>query len=311
MSSTPAEISPKPVAAATPRSLETFKLAAAAGLVLVSWAGAYVAISVAVKELSPAPFALARIGGAALVLLLLLPFVRGASLRLPPLRDVPVLALMAALAFPIYHVSINTGQQTVSAGVASVLIATLPIFAAFIARFTLGERLSWRGWFGILVAFGGITLLATGRNGNFELESGALLILLAALSGAGFMVVQRKLTTRYSGLQLTLWGMWLGALMLLPFAPAFFTEIRGASSDTLLAVAYVATLPTAIGYLLWAYVLKMLPAARAASLLYIVPPIAFTMAWILIGDVPSMMDIVSSVIVLAGVALVQHAARRK
>lgn len=287
------------------------KLVIAAGLVLLFWAGSYVAISVAVKELSPAPFALARIGGAALVLLLFLPFVRGVSLTLPPLRDLPALALMATLAFPIYHVAINAGQQTVSAGVASVLIATLPIFATIIARFTLGERPPLRAWFGILIAFGGVTLLATGRNGSFELESGALLILLSAMSGAGFMVLQRQLTKRYTGLQLTVWGMWIGALVLTPFAPELFTEIRTASNITLLAVAYIAVLPTALAYLLWAYVLKMLPAARATSLLYIVPPIAFTLAWILIGDVPSMMDIISSAIVLGGVALVQRASRRK
>lgn len=296
-------------AEATEARLARLKLVVAAGLVLLSWAGAYVAISVAVQELSPAPFALARIGGGALALLLLLPFVRGAALTLPPRRDLPALAAMALLAFPVYHVAINSGQQTVSAGVASVLIATLPIFAAIIARFTLGERPSLRAWFGILVAFGGVTLLATGRNGGFQLESGALLVLVSALSGAGFMVLQRQLTKRYSGLQLTVWGMWLGALMLTPFAPRLFTEIQQASNDTLLAVAYVAVLPTALAYLLWAYVLKMLPAARAASLLYIVPPIAFTLAWFFIGDVPSLMDIISSLIVLAGVALVQRAPR--
>lgn len=291
--------------------LETLKLVAAATLVLVSWAGAYVAIGIAVKEISPAPFALARIGGAALFLLLLLPFVGGPSIRLPPLRDLPRLAAMALLAFPVYHVSINTGQMTVSPGVASVLIATLPIFAAIIARFALNERPSTRAWIGILIAFGGVGVLATSRNGSLELDSDALMVLLAALSGAGFMVLQRQLTSRYSGMQLTVWGMWLGTLMLLPFAPRLFTEIVSVSERTLLAVAYIAVLPTAVAYLLWAYVLKMLPAARASSLLFIVPPIAFALAWLLTGDVPSGMDIASSSIVLAGVALVQLSRRAR
>lgn len=291
--------------------LQRLKLVTAAGLVLLFWAGAYVAISVAVRELSPAPFALARVGGAALVLLLFLPLVRGASLSLPPRRDLPALALMATLAFPIYHVAINTGQQTVSAGVTSVLIATLPIFATIIARFTLGERPTLRAWLGILIAFGGVTLLATGRDGDFHLDSGALLILLSAMSGAGFMVLQRQLTKRYTGLQLTVWGMWIGTLMLTPFAPGLFMEIRSASNATLLAVAYIAVLPTALAYLLWTYVLKELPAARATSLLYIVPPITFTLAWLLIGDVPGPMDIVSSAIVLGGVTLAQRASRKQ
>ena len=296
-------------AGATAR-ITRLKLVAAASFVLLSWSGAYVAIGIAVRELSPAPFALARIGGAALVLLALLPFVRGLSLRLPPLRDLPALAGMAFMAFPVYHIAINAGQQVVSPGVASVLIATLPIFAAIIARFTLGERPGARAWAGIAIAFGGVALLVMTRNGGFDLEPAALLVLLSALSGAGFMVLQRQLTRRYSGLQLTVWGMWLGALMLSPFAPDLLAEIRIASNDTLLAVAYVAVLPTAIAYLLWAYVLKMLPAARAASLLYIVPPIAFGLAWLITGAKPGVMDVISSVIVIAGVALVQRAPRK-
>lgn len=298
------------VAAAVDARLARLKLIAAATTVLLSWAGAYVAIGIAARELSPAPFALARIGGGALVLAFILPFLRGADLRLPPLRDVPAIAAMALLAFPVYHVALNAGQRVVSPGVASVLIATLPIFAAIIARFTLGERPGGRGWAGIAIAFTGVTLLVTARNGSFELEPAALLVLVSALSGSGYMVLQRQLTRRYTGLQLTVWGMWLGALLLSPWAPDLAAEIRGVSDSALLAIAYLCVLPTALAYVLWAYVLKMLPAARAASLLYIVPPIAFTLAWLITGAVPGAMDIISSVIVIGGVALVQTARRK-
>lgn len=291
-------------ALASPRA-ERLKLVAAAATTLLAWAGAYVAIGIAGRELSPAPFALARVGGGALALLALLPFVRGAAWRLPPKRDLLPLAAMALFAFPLYHVALNAGQRVVSPGVASVLIATLPVFAAIIARVTLGERPGLRGWIGIAIAFGGATLLVAQRDGRFELEPAALLVLVSALSGSGYMVLQRQLTRRYTGLQLTVWGMWLGALMLSPFAFELAREIRGASQDALLALAYLCVLPTALAYLLWAYVLKMLPAARATSLLYIVPPIAFLLAWLITGAVPGVMDIASSAIVLGGVALVQ------
>lgn len=294
---------------ATIARAERLKLVAAATTTLLAWAGAYVAIGIAAHELSPAPFALARVGGGALALLLLLPFVRGASLRLPPRRDLLPLLAMAMFAFPIYHVALNAGQRVVSPGVASVLIATLPIFAAIIARVMLNERPGLRGWIGIAIAFGGVTLLVTLQSGSFELEPAALLVLVSALSGSGYMVLQRQLTRRYSGLQLTVWGMWLGALMLLPFAPELAHEIQIASNDTLLALAYLCVLPTALAYLLWAYVLKMLPAAKATSLLYIVPPIAFGLAWLVTGAVPGVMDIVGSAVVLCGVALVQGAKR--
>lgn len=289
--------------------LARLKLVSAVVIVLLSWAGSYVAIGIAVQELSPASFALARVGGGALALIAMMPFVPGAQLRLPRRRNLPLIAAMAMMAFPIYQIAISTGQQVVSPGVSSVLIATLPIFATLIAVFTLKERPSAREWVGIAIAFLGVALLVTVREGRFALEPAALFVLLAAISGAGFMVVQRQLTRRYNSLELTLWGLWMGAIALLPFAPSLLAEMRGASSATWLSVVYVAVLPTALGYLLWAYVLKMLTAAKATSLLYIVPPIAFTLAWLITGQAPGGMDIISSVIVICGVALVQSRRR--
>lgn len=289
--------------------LEKLKLFLAAAFVLLSWAGAYVAIGIAAHELAPASLALGRIGGGALMLLALLPFVRGVRLRLPPLRDLPLIAAMALMAFPVYHVALSAGQRVVSPGAASVLIATLPIFATIIARFTLNERPGLRGWVGIGIAFLGVVLLVTARNGHFEIEPAALLVLVSALSGSGYMVLQRQLTRRYTGLQLTVWGMWLGVVMLAPATPQLLHELQGASDTTWYALIYLAAAPTALAYLLWAHVLKMLPAARATSLLYVVPPIAFTLAWLVADVVPGTLEVVSSIIVIAGVSLVQKKRR--
>ena len=84
-----------------------------------------------------------------------------------------------------------------------------------------------------------------------------------------------------------------------------------ASAPTLLAVAYLGVFPTALAYLTWAYVLKMLPAARATSLLYVVPPMTFLFAWLIIGTTPGWLDVISGLIIILGVAIVQRAPRSK
>lgn len=293
-------------------AVRNVKLIAAALVTLLCWSGAYVAISIAARELTPAALTLARLGTAALILLIALPLIGADARRLPRREDLPAILLMALLGYPVYHFALNTGQRIVPAGVASLLIATLPIFAAIVARLTLKEKPSLRGWLGIFIAFGGVALLVAGRGGGFNVDPYALFIVLSALSGSGYMVLQRRLTQRYSGFALTIWGMWLGSLVLAPFIPQLFAELPNASAATWLAVGYLGLFPTALAYVTWAYVLKMLPAARATSLLYVVPPVTFVLAWLILGDMPSLLDLVSGVIIIGGVALVQrNGAKRK
>lgn len=294
----------------SPQSSARRKLIAAAATTLVFWSGAYIAISIAARELSPASLSLARLGSAALILLLALPWLDADARRLPRRADLVPLIAMALLGYPLYHLAINAGQRVVPAGVASLLISILPIFAALIARVFLNERPSARAWLGILIAFAGVGLLVTGRGTGIAIDVNALLILLSALSGACFMVLQRRLTQRYSGFALTIWGLWIGSLCLVPFAPALIDEMAGVSREAWLAVAYLGAFPTALAYVTWAHVLKVLPAARATSLLYIVPPFTFLLAWVMLGELPGIVDAVSGFIIIGGVVLVQRAPRR-
>ena len=63
----------------------------------------------------------------------------------------PVAVLAGLLAFALYNVALNYGQLSASAGVASLIIASIPLFTALLAVGFLGEHLGARGWSGIAV----------------------------------------------------------------------------------------------------------------------------------------------------------------
>ena len=131
----------------------------AALLTLLFWASAFAAIRAGLEGLEPGHLVLLRflVAGA---LLLLYALLRG----LPPPRreDLPRLFLLGFLGITVYHTALVYGELTVSAGAASLLIATGPVFTALLSYFLLGERLRPLGVFGFALAFFGALVLARG-----------------------------------------------------------------------------------------------------------------------------------------------------
>lgn len=66
--------------------------------------------------------------------------------------------------------------------------------------------------------------------------------------------------------------------------------------------------PSAAGFLLWAYALARMPAARATAAFYLVPAVAIVVSLVWLKEVPSAVELGGGVLTLAGVTV---AARRQ
>ncbi len=103
----------------------------------------------------------------------------------------------------MYHVALNYGEVTVTAGAASLLINTAPIFTALLAVTFLGERLRVIGWVGMAVSFCGAALISLGKGEGFSLDPRGFIILLAVFSTSVYFVLQRPYLEKYGALAFT------------------------------------------------------------------------------------------------------------
>lgn len=273
---------------------------------MIFWASAFAGIRAALEAYGPGHVALGRLLIASAVLLVYAAVTR---MRMPEARDLPMVALAGFLAFTVYHVALNYGEVTVTAGPASLLVNTAPIFTALLATAFLGERLRVIGWFGMLVSFIGAALIALGEGEGLRLDPGAFIILIAAVSVSIYFVIQKPYLRKYGSLNFTAYAIWAGTLFTLVFLPGFAGEVREAPFDATLALVYMGLFPTAIAYVTYAYVFSRMAASRGVSFLYMVGPVAFLIAWIWLGEVPSLLSFLGAGIVLAGVIVVNTIGR--
>jgi drug/metabolite transporter (DMT)-like permease len=234
------------------------------------------------------------------------------GLRRPARADLPRLVLVAFTGMTAYQLLLNSGEVTVPAGTASLLVNVSPLFAAIFAVTLLGERLSRRARAGLALGFGGAALVAVSHGGGLGFDGRALLVVGAAVAQATFFVAQKGLLdrSRLDAFDVTAWAMWLGTAMLLPVAPGLPHAVATASPGALAAVLYLGVGASALGFVAWAHASARVPVSFAASTLYAIPVVAALVAWLWLGEAPAALAVAGGAVALGGVALTAAARRR-
>ncbi len=276
-------------------------VAGAALTTVVLWASTFPGTRYALTAYAPLPLALLRLGFASLLLA-----IWAAVARVPPpaRRDWPAFLAFGLVGIALSTLSLIFGLVSVSAGAGSFLVGTIPVFSTLLARAVFGERLSRLGWLGISISFAGIGLIAFGEGEGFRINLGAGWIVASALCQSIYYVGQKPLLARYSALQLSVYTILCGTVILLPLAGWLPDAVRAAPWQATAVAAYLGMFPIAVAFVTWSYALARAKAARVTSAMFAMPAIAITLAWVWLGEVPHPVSILGGATALLGVAVV-------
>ncbi len=226
------------------------------------------------------------------------------KIGLPAKKDIPVFLLSAAIGFSVYQLVFNKGINMLTSATACIVIAITPVITAIFARIIFKEKIRAGGWIAIGICFFGIVVLML-WDGVLSINTGIFWMLIAAVFLAGYNLLQRKLTKRYTALQATAYSIILGAIMLLVFMP--FGGVEQAANAGLrhwLSVAYMGIFPSAIAYLLWSKALSMAEkTSEVSNFMFIQPAIAMLLGFLIVFEVPTMGMYVGAAIIIFGLFL--------
>ncbi|TVQ25859.1 MAG: hypothetical protein EA382_06405 [Spirochaetaceae bacterium] len=279
---------------------------------VVGWGSSFVATKVALETLRPATLIFFRLAFAAGFFAVLLharrskPGMRGAR---APLREfIPRLVLLSLFEPIAYFLLETEGIARTSASSASLVVASIPVLVAIVARIVLHERLDSRGWAGTLVSLAGVVLLVVGDNNPDYADSslvGNLLVFGAALSAAGYIVTARSLSGRVDPVSMTFVQMVTGALFFLPLFAANMIRFGAPEITPRVAVAFgfLALAATVVAFLSYNYALSRIPAGKAAVFINGIPLVTVIVASVLIAETLSAVQAIAGIVIVGGVAL--------
>ncbi|MFE4710488.1 MULTISPECIES: DMT family transporter [unclassified Paenibacillus] len=204
------------------------------------------------------------------------------------------------------------GLMSASSSEAGIILAMVPLFTAPIAAFFLKERTNLIQKLSILLSVSGVIFIFAMKGGagwSGGSVVGLVLLVLSALSMAGFSVLARPLTRKYTPLEISFVTMAMGFIL---FAAAalirhgtagslnlFFQPF--ADSKYLLALLYLGILSTVISNMLSTYALGRLEASKVSVFNNLSTLISIIAGALILHEELTVAHIIGTVMIIIGV----------
>ncbi|MGY1771269.1 EamA family transporter [Blastococcus sp. SYSU D00813] len=214
-------------------------------------------------------------------------------------------AVLGVLNMGAFFALLFVAAYRLPGGVAAVLGAAQPLVVAVLAVPLLGERLRGRTLRLGLLGVAGVALIVV--TGPVALDPVGV---LAGLAGTACMGAGVVLTKRWGRpvpvLAFTGWQLTAGGLFLLPLALAAEGLPPALTAGQAGGLLYLATVNTALAYVLWLRGVGSLPTARVSFLGLLSPVVAATAGWVLLDQVLTPLQLAGMALALATVVLAQR-----
>ena len=221
-----------------------------------------------------------------------------------------VLGFAAAFAFANWGIAGSTATN------AALLITVEPVSLILLSPLFLGERLTCRELVGATFTLAGATLVVLNGVPGLSVSiaphwRGDLLLVLSGLAYAAYSLIGRSVLARHAALPVTTWSMLWGLAAMVPLGAL---EWLGGhrprwSAAALIGTAYLGVVITALGYLVWNWVLERVEAPRLALFVNVQPVVGACLGIWWLGEPLTAFTVIGGALVLVGLHVALRSGR--
>jgi drug/metabolite transporter (DMT)-like permease len=281
-----------------------------AGLTL-AWGFNWTAMKLALSEIPPWTFRTLCLGLGSAVLFAVLRAAR------QPLAigkgQLPRLAVLAFFNITLWNVLIAFGLTMVASGRAAIVAYTMPAWAIPLSVWLLGERLTGRKIFGLVLAMAALALVLGDGWAQFGAAPlGSLLILGAAIAWAFGAVLQKRYPVAMPVGAYTAWIMLLGGVPIFACALAFddWGALGHVGVKPLLGLLYNILVAFAFAHWAWIKIATTVPVTVFSLSMTVIPVIGVLSGMLVLGERPGWVEYAALALVFGSLITVVVPARQ-
>lgn len=274
---------------------------------MLFWGLSFVWFKIVVLQYSPITIIFLRliISGSLLILFLL----ATRSFQRLHRRHLHYFLLLAFTQPFCYFLGESFGLTYVSSTIASVIIATIPLFSPIAAYYFVKERISRQIIYGLLFSFAGILFMIVGPNLTLNASpTGVLLLFVAVFSAVAYSVIIRKIAPHYSPVTIITYQNLIGALYFLPLFMIFdfgtFITIKP-DIEVWTALLQLAFFASSLAYVFYIISIRELGMVKSNIFTNLIPVFTGIASYFVLGERFSVLKILGIMMVLGGVVISQ------
>lgn len=295
------------------RTTSDAKAHLAAILTIFTWGLTFVSTKILLVSFSPLEILITRFVLGFIFLCIL----NHKPLKTTNLKEEALFIFAGLCGVTLYFLLENIALQYSQASNIGIILATAPMFTAFIAsRLKPKESLTKSFFIGFLFAITGIALVYFSGNVLLQLNPiGDLLAILAAIVFAIYSILVRKISSKYTNPIMTTRRIFFyGICFMLPLIPILGFNI---SLEALLAplnlfnILFLGFGASAICFASWNYSVAILGAVKTSAYIYLAPVVTMVSSVLILGEIVNWPVILGAIFILVGLYLSERKQKTK
>ncbi|MBE8725607.1 DMT family transporter [Flavobacterium hungaricum] len=292
-----------------------YKLIFALAAVGIIWGTTFLGIRVAVETIPPWFVTSIRQGLAGIIMMIILLFKK--ELKWIGWENLKHQLVASVSMLVIANGFTTIAEQTLPSGLASVISALAPILI-FLGSILFGlQKMSFKGFVGVVIGFSGVVLIFKDGLGSFldaDYRTGMIFMGFAILAWAAGTIYTKIHGNKSKNIILNLFYQFTMASCVQLVLASIFSPNPDLSSWSLTSIGaalYLSIFGSVIAFFSYNYALKHVSPVQVSILAYINTIIAVFLGWLLLNEKITVEFIIATILIILGVFIINYKKKEK